>query len=71
MYKGVSNWFHNVSTYSEEVIENIFFIENSFKLKKLQWNLGTLLVLLENFQFIGFDLRHLDLQKSNGICEKY
>jgi hypothetical protein len=31
MNKGVSSWFQNVSTYSEEVIENIFFIENSFK----------------------------------------
>ncbi len=27
MNKGVSSWFHNVSTYSEEVIENNFFIE--------------------------------------------
>jgi hypothetical protein len=31
MNKGVSNWFHNVLTYSEEVIENNFFIENSLK----------------------------------------
>jgi len=31
MNMGVSSWFHNVSTYSEEVIENKFFIENSFK----------------------------------------
>jgi hypothetical protein len=31
MNKGVSSWFHNVSTYSEEIIENIFFIENLFK----------------------------------------
>ncbi len=31
MNKGVLSWFHNVSTYSEEVIENKFFIENSFK----------------------------------------
>ncbi len=31
MNKGVSNWFHNVSTYNEEVIENKIFIENSFK----------------------------------------
>jgi len=29
--KGVSSWFHNVSTYNEKVIENNFFIENSFK----------------------------------------
>ncbi len=31
MNEGVSSWFHNVSTFSEEVIENNFFIENSFK----------------------------------------
>jgi hypothetical protein len=31
MNKGVSSWFHNVSTYSEKVIENNVFIENSFK----------------------------------------
>jgi len=31
MNKGVSSWFHNVSTYSEKIILNIFFIENSFK----------------------------------------
>jgi hypothetical protein len=31
MNKGVLSWFHNVSTYSEKVIENNFFIENSFK----------------------------------------
>ncbi len=30
MNKGVSSWFHNVSTYSVKVIENYFFIENSF-----------------------------------------
>ncbi len=31
MNQGVSSWFHNVSTYNEEVIENKIFIENSFK----------------------------------------
>jgi len=31
MNKGVSSWFHNVLTYNEEIIENIFFIENLFK----------------------------------------
>jgi len=31
MNKGVSSWFHNVSTFSEEIIENNFFVENSFK----------------------------------------
>jgi hypothetical protein len=31
MNKGVLNWFHNVSTFNEEVIENKFFIKNSFK----------------------------------------
>jgi hypothetical protein len=31
MNKGVSSWFHNASTYSEKVIENNVFIENSFK----------------------------------------
>jgi hypothetical protein len=31
MNKNVSSRFHNISTYSEEVIENNFFIENSFK----------------------------------------
>jgi hypothetical protein len=31
MNNGVSSWFHNVSIYSEEVIENKIFIENSFK----------------------------------------
>jgi hypothetical protein len=33
MNKGVSSWFHNVSTYSKKVIENKIFIENSLKLK--------------------------------------
>jgi hypothetical protein len=27
MNKGVSCWFHNFSTYSEEVIENNFFMK--------------------------------------------
>jgi hypothetical protein len=27
MNKGVSSWFHNVSTYSEEAIENNFFMK--------------------------------------------
>jgi hypothetical protein len=31
MNKGVSSWFHNVSIYSEKVIENKIFIEISFK----------------------------------------
>ncbi len=31
MNKGVLSWFHNVSTYNAEVIENYFFIGNSFK----------------------------------------
>jgi len=31
MNKGVSSWFHNVSTYNEEIIENTIFIENLFK----------------------------------------
>jgi hypothetical protein len=30
MNKGVSSWFRDVSTYSEKVIENKIFIENSF-----------------------------------------
>jgi hypothetical protein len=31
MNKGLSSWFQNVSTYSEEVIEKKKIIENSFK----------------------------------------
>jgi hypothetical protein len=31
MNKGVSSWFHNVSIYSEKVIENKKIHENSFK----------------------------------------
>jgi hypothetical protein len=54
MNKGVSSWFHNVSTYSEEVIENKIFIENSFKFKK-SWNLGTFFILLEKIRWIGFN----------------
>jgi len=53
MNKDVSSWFHNVSTYNEKVIENNFFIENSFKLKNYNgiWAHSW----LENFQFIGFN----------------
>jgi hypothetical protein len=31
MNKGVSSWCHNISPYSEEVIEKKKIIENSFK----------------------------------------
>jgi hypothetical protein len=36
MNKGVSSWFHNVSTYSEEVIENKNFMK--IHLNKTNYN---------------------------------
>ncbi len=43
--RGALNWFHNVSTYSEKIIEyNKFFTKESFKSKlKFMWKFGCIL----------------------------
>jgi hypothetical protein len=47
MKKGVSSWFHNVSTYNEEVIENKIFMKIHLNETNYNGNLGPLLILLE------------------------
>ncbi len=45
MSRGALNWFHNVSTYSEKIIEyNKFFTKKSFKSKlKVMWKFGRII----------------------------